>query len=166
MGRVLLKQYHGLEKEFTGNCCAISYNNEVQRKKWLHDACHSLKHTSGAAKTLLTEMQTKQTEIAISKKISQLIKDQLGSSITYFTNQLHRMNYSTYREQNLPIGSGVTEAACKTLIKERLCKSGAKWKDSGVKTVLALRSLVQTPFRWDQFFTKMIQCGWNDLKIV
>lgn len=37
------------------------------------------------------------------------------------------MHYARYRAQGLPIGSGVTEAACKTLVKQRLCGSGMKW---------------------------------------
>jgi len=31
------------------------------------------------------------------------------------------MNYATHFKTGLPIGSGVTEAACKTLIKQRFC---------------------------------------------
>ncbi|KGP62746.1 hypothetical protein EP47_01975 [Legionella norrlandica] len=49
--------------------------------------------------------------------------DKLKSAITYFKNQRQRMNYNFYQMNNLPIGSGVTEAACKTLIKQRLCQS-------------------------------------------
>jgi len=32
---------------------------------------------------------------------------------------------------NLPISSGVTDAACKTLIKQRLCGLGMRWKNKG-----------------------------------
>jgi len=48
------------------------------------------------------------------------------------------MNYSDYREKHLPIGSGVTEAACKTIIKQRLCRSGMRWKNRGASIVIAL----------------------------
>ena len=34
--------------------------------------------------------------------------------------QAHRMKYDQYCAMNLPIGSGVTEAASKTLVKQRL----------------------------------------------
>jgi len=43
------------------------------------------------------------------------------------------MNYAMHTEKNLPIGSGVTEAACKTLVKQRLCGLGMRWKDQGLK---------------------------------
>ena len=38
------------------------------------------------------------------------------------------MDYSLHIDEKLPIGSGVTEAACKTLVK--LCGSGMRWKGS------------------------------------
>ena len=69
------------------------------------------------------------------------------------------MNYAEHIENNLPIGSGVTEAACKTLIKQRLCKSGMRWKEAGIKTVLRLRELVQTTGRWQQLWDKIDQYG-------
>jgi hypothetical protein len=52
------------------------------------------------------------------------------------------MNYSLFRALNFAIGSGVTEAACKNLVKLRLCGSGMKWSRSGAQTVLTLRTLL------------------------
>ena len=69
------------------------------------------------------------------------------------------MNYARYRAQNYPIGSGVTEAACKTLVKQRLCSSGMKWVERGARIVLSLRALVLTNERWSQFWSKINQKG-------
>ncbi len=69
------------------------------------------------------------------------------------------MNYWEHIENNLPIGSGVTEAACKTLVKQRLCCSGMRWKNKGAKIVLSLRALIQTSGRWQQFWNKIDQYG-------
>jgi len=52
----------------------------------------------------------------------------LNRTLTYFKNNLNQMNYAAHINQNLPIGSGVTEAACKTLVKQRLSGSGMCWK--------------------------------------
>ena len=60
---------------------------------------------------------------------------------------------------NEPIGSGVTEAACKVIVKQRLCGSGMKWKESGAAAVLSLRCLSYTPERWDQFWSKIDRWG-------
>ena len=62
-------------------------------------------------------------------------------------------------KKNLPIGSGVTEAACKILVKQRLCGSGMHWKDKGAKVILSLRALVQSKGRWQQFWGKIDQYG-------
>ena len=69
------------------------------------------------------------------------------------------MDYSTYREKGFPIGSGVTEAACKALVKQRLCRSGMRWKDKGIKTVLSLRALLLTTDRWQQFWQNINRYG-------
>jgi hypothetical protein len=48
-------------------------------------------------------------------------RNDLQDCITYFRNHLHQMRYAQCIENGIPIGSGVTEAACKTLVKQRLC---------------------------------------------
>jgi hypothetical protein len=77
----------------------------------------------------------------------------------YFANHLHQMDYKRYQDMGWPIGSGVTEAACKTLVKQRLCRSGMRWKEDGAQMILSLRALLLTPTRWDQFWPKLEQYG-------
>lgn len=67
------------------------------------------------------------------------------------------MDYAHHVEKNLPIGSGATEAVCKTMVKQQLCGSGMRWKSRGVKVVLSLRILVQTTNRWQQFWDMIDQ---------
>jgi hypothetical protein len=128
--------------------------SEKERVQWLDDRCHDLKHKHGAAARLLKEMEGMQTE-----GLTKIMQEKLNSAITYFRNHKHQMRYARYREESLPIGSGVTEAACKTLIKQRLCCSGMKWVEHGARIVLSLRALVLTPQRWDQFWSKISQYG-------
>ena len=49
------------------------------------------------------------------------------------------MRYQSYRRQHLPIGSGVTEAACKIVFTQRLKRSGMSWTLSGGQVILDLR---------------------------
>jgi hypothetical protein len=74
------------------------------------------------------------------------------------------MDYHSYREKKLPIGSGVTEAACKVIVKERMSGSGMKWKEHGAHTVLTLRALIKSEGRWDQFWNKVNRYGFEILK--
>ena len=126
-----------------------------QQKQWLDHNCHRLKHEKGAATQLYQQMQ----QISQSQQHPQAIQDNLMAAVTYFHNHLHQMNYALYGDSNYPIGSGVTEAACKTVIKQRLCCSGMRWKETGAAAVLSLRTLVLTASRWSQFWNKLNQYG-------
>ena len=57
------------------------------------------------------------------------------------------LSYKQLLDENLPVGSGVVEAACKTLASERLKRSGMSWGHEGVQAILTLRSLIQSN-RW------------------
>ena len=130
--------------------------NEASRERWLYEACHKLKHKHGAAARLLKEMQTLPTD---GQRRSEAARDNLDAAITYFTNHKHQTHYAKHQGKNLPIGSGVTEAACKTLVKQRLCSSGMRWVERGAKIVLSLRALMLTKDRWEQFWGKIDQYG-------
>ena len=82
-------------------------------------------------------------------------------AITYFANQsgAGRMDYADRVAAAEPIGSGVTEAACKVIVKQRLCGSGMKWTEDGAAVVLSLRALSYTPERWGQFWSKVDRWG-------
>ena len=127
----------------------------TQQKQWLSQSCHQLKHEVGAATLLYEQMLT----LSQGTRHPKVIQDKLNAAVTYFQNHLHQMNYSDYQDRAYPIGSGVTEAACKTVIKQRLCCSGMRRKETGAAVVLSLRALVLTPTRWSQFWNKLNQYG-------
>jgi len=137
---------------------ALYPENLTQQKQWLDQSCHQLKHDPGGAAQLYQQM-LKRSE---SQGHPKPIQDSLKAAVTYFHNHLHQMDYALYREQQYPIGSGVTEAACKTVIKQRLCCSGMRWKEAGAAVVLSLRTLVLTPTRWRQFWNNLNQYGFSE----
>lgn len=51
-----------------------------------------------------------------------------------------RLGYKELLDKSLPIGSGVVEAACKTLVSQRMKCSGMSWRDG--QGILTLRSLI------------------------
>ena len=75
------------------------------------------------------------------------IKAELG----YFRKNRHRMRYAELKARNLPIGSGVVEAACKTLVTQRMKRSGMRWCDEGGQAILTLRSACQSD-RFDRLW--------------
>jgi hypothetical protein len=74
-------------------------------------------------------------------------RKRIRAALTYFRNQRGRRQYAAYHRQSLPIGSGVVEAACKTLVTQRLKGSGMAWTIPGGQAILTLRSLLQSD-RW------------------
>ena len=59
--------------------------------------------------------------------------------LEYLKKNKEHMRYAHFREQGLFIGSGVIEAACKTLVGKRLKQSGMEWTVRGANAILALR---------------------------
>jgi hypothetical protein len=67
----------------------------------------------------------------------------IRQALGYFRGHRARMKYATLKQQGLMIGSGVVEAACKTLVTQRLKHSGMRWSHAGAQAIL-------TPRGWDQ----------------
>ena len=73
----------------------------------------------------------------------------------YLRNQRRFVNYAEYKRLGLPIGSGVTEAACKTVFTQRLKLSGMQWKRGGAKVILRLRVVLLSGI-WDQAYEAFV----------
>ena len=149
--------WHGVQYLSSVADVIFSSSQNTKRKEWMDQTCHNLKHKRGAASRILNEIKTYARQ---QKKRSRQDKEKLNKAITYFTNQQPRMKYSSILQDNLPIGSGVTEAACKTIVKQRLCRSGMKWSENGTAVVMSLRCLERSN-RWEQFWQKINQYGGN-----
>src|SRR5205807_5717557 len=76
------------------------------------------------------------------RPLSKARETQFWDSYHYLRKHGVWMHYATYRRQGLPIGSGVTEAACKTVFAERLKRSGMTWSREGGQVIVDLRVLV------------------------
>ena len=154
--RQLLDFFH--VTEYLAKVAYAAYPGKTDKPKrtlWLDERCQQLKHQPNTAETLISEMETLSRKTSLTKTI----KADLQAALTYFRNHVHMMDYAAHTQANLPIGSGVTEAACKTLVKQRLCGSGMRWKSQGAKVILSLRALIQSKGRWQQFWDKVDQYG-------
>jgi hypothetical protein len=143
--------------EYLGKAAAVLYRGHpATRQRWMDDSCHALKHEAGGAEAVLKKLRS----LAKVRPWAKHDED-VQRAITYFANQsgAGRMDYPTRVQANEPIGSGVTEAACKVLVKQRLCGSGMKWKEPGAAAVLSVRCLTYTTERWAQFWGKIDRYG-------
>ena len=63
-------------------------------------------------------------------------------AVDYFTTNAQRMRYPLFRAQGMHIGSGIAEAACKTIVSTRAKRSGMRWTPEGLDALLPLRTAV------------------------
>ena len=128
--------------EYVAKASNVIYHRKKDkeiREEWLETNLHDLKHEDGGALKLLHEMEERLEGVKVETR-----KEKRRSSIRYFKNNYMRMDYSDCVNKNLAIGPGVCEAACKTLIKQRLCSSGMRWKENGTSAVITLRAIHMT----------------------
>jgi hypothetical protein len=150
-GELVLDFYHATG--YLGGAAAAMVAGGAGHKKrteaWLTQACHDLKHEDGAAARLCEEMKSRQNAGTLSESSA----EQLQKAVTYFSRNLERMNYAARVRAHLPIGSGVTEAACGLIIKDRMCGRGMRWSLRMAQHIITLRSLISsTAQRWQMFW--------------
>lgn len=126
--------------------------------EWLEYWHHVLKHEKDGAGSLLEELKIRKKELKGKKSES------VQRTIGYIENHQDLMNYEKYVRRNMPIGSGVTEASCKTVVKSRMCVSGAGWSSSGSGIVLTLRCLHLSEPTWNSFWSRMMRYGLPDAR--
>ena len=73
----------------------------------------------------------------------------------YLQERRKHLRYAEYRRLGIPIGSGVTEAACKTVYTQRLKLSGMRWKKAGAQTILTLRVILLSGV-WSRVFEQLL----------
>jgi hypothetical protein len=69
-------------------------------------------------------------------------KQAFERAYNYLRVRTKYLRYAEYRRLGLPLGSGITEAACKTIYTSRLKLSGMRWKREGAQTILTLRVIL------------------------
>lgn len=153
----VLDFYHATE--YLSGVADVAFPKDKEsREDWLEKACHRMKHDSGGARTNIKLISTLWNSKQFKKDEDEVFK----GAVNYFRNNLPRMNYSLQVSCRRPIGSGVTEAACKVIIKQRLCGSGMRWKSVGAGAIISLRCLNQSDGRWEQFWKKSQEVGYPD----
>jgi len=152
----VLDFYHA--REYIGKAASAIFGRDKASKQiWENTFSHNLKHKQGAAGRFLKELKLQRANLDRTNFIER--DEELRLVIVYYENHKNKMSYARQVKNNLPIGSGVTEAACKVLIKQRMCVSGSRWKNAGASCVLALRALKLTKGRWQQFWGYVIRHG-------
>jgi hypothetical protein len=73
----------------------------------------------------------------------------------YLRTRSQHMKYAAYRRLRLPIGSGVTEAGCKTIYTQRMKLSGMRWQKTNAQDILNLRILLLSDV-WNAAYQRVL----------
>jgi len=75
------------------------------------------------------------------RRLRKAVRETLQKVITFFHNHRRWMRYDAYLAAGLPVGTGVVESACGSVVKHRMEGEGKRWSLVGAEAILALRSL-------------------------
>src|SRR5438132_10843682 len=85
------------------------------------------------------------------RKMTKAQRSAFWKAYRYLRRHRRLMDYQGYRRRGLPIGSGVTEAACKTVFTQRFKRSGMRWQRETGQIILHLRVIYLSRI-WDEAF--------------
>ena len=140
----MLVDYYHASEHLSSLAEALFGKSSQEADDWYKKWRHKLKYEPHAVDGLLrSSSRYRQTG-----KISEARKGEIEKEETYFRRNRQKMNYHEYVAEGLPIGSGPVEAACKTIVKARMCQSGMRWSKTGGQHVLNLRVLHKSG-QWD-----------------
>jgi hypothetical protein len=141
---VVVDFYH--VAEYLGGLGRALYpGDESTRGEWIEQWCHRLKHEGG---TVVLEGLR-----ALDPPVRQAVRTVYDEVLTYFENQVHRMDYPTYQAKGWAVGSGPIEAACKTVIGKRMKGGGMRWGEDGADGMCHLRALFASGEKqWDAYW--------------
>ena len=141
----IVDYYHACEHLKRG-CDAAWGESTLESKQYFDRLKSRLKEADDGAKLIIRVLRFQSSTAKGNHR------KRLEAELTYFRNQQNRMHDPDYIRLNLPIASGVMEASCKTLVTQRMKRSGMAWAKNGGQAVLTLRSLIQSN-RWHSAWT-------------
>lgn len=104
----------------------------TKMRRWLRDKRNGVYRVLHSAAALRSRSRRRWTEAEL-----QRYREGYG----YLRKRKAFMDYAAYRARGLPIGSGIVEAACKTVFTQRLKQSGMTWGIDGGQVIIDLRTI-------------------------
>lgn len=123
----ILDFFHLMEK--IGLWVVLLFKEGTQRKQWIeHCETLLLNNESAQVVALITAMDCEGDK-----------KEKQDQLLTYLANNQDRIQYKTYLEEGLFIGSGAIESANREVIQKRMKLSGQRWTRQGAQQVANVR---------------------------
>jgi hypothetical protein len=125
--------YHATE--YLAKLAQVLFDDPRAAHAWQRRMRHWLKHKPNAVFRILHSAAKHRSELSLTDQEEEAYR----KANQYLNNQKPYMDYQEYRRCGLPIGSGITEAACKTVFTQRFKESGMSWGVEGGGVILTLR---------------------------
>ena len=122
-----------------------------ESQAWAHKMCRWLKTKPDAVNRILhsaAAIRSRRVMLGTAKAYRE--------AYGYLRAHIRHLDYSRYKALHLPIGSGVAEAACKTVFTQRLKRSGMGWGVEGGQRIVDLRVL-QLSGVWTEVYQSYLQ---------
>lgn len=129
--------YHVSERVWAMADALFTKSQQRQSVAWARRMLKNLKRPSGASRVLHSA-----ASLLSRRKLGKTRLENFQKAYRYIQRRTGYMKYSDYKQNHLPIGSGVTEAACKTVFTQRLKLSGMRWSYEGASRILTLRTIL------------------------
>lgn len=145
----VLDYYHAAERLWT--MAEALFGSGQQAWSWGRKMEKLLLKPAGVRRVLHSAAALRSRRTLTGKRLANFRR-----AYNYLRDRRGCLRYAVYRQLGLPIGSGVTEAACKTVFTQRLKLSGMRWKKPGAQTILTLRVILLSGV-WDDVFERILQ---------
>jgi len=124
----ILDYYHAVEK--LEAFAKAQFSNQIKRHEWMNIQKELL---------LLDRVEDVMTNIRKTRSVNTVAKDAKSKVIRYYMEHEDRMQYKSFMDKGLLIGSGPMEAAHRNVIQQRMKLSGQKWSIKGANAIANLR---------------------------
>jgi hypothetical protein len=114
----------------------------AKMRRWLRE------RRQGAAQVARSAMQ-----LLGRRRMTQAQRMAFWKAYRYLRRHRRWMDYQGYQRRGLPLGSGVTEAACKTVFTQRFKRSGMRWGYESGQVILDLRVVYWSGI-WEEAFAR------------
>ena len=149
----IVDYYHAAQRIWTMSEALFGKDNRAGRA-WARRMCRLLKKPGGPFRVLHSAAALRKQ--GKRRKLSSARAEEFRKAYQYIRRRTKFMRYHEYQHLNLPIGSGVTEAACKTIVTQRLKLSGMRWMKRGAQTILNLRVVLLSGI-WQPLYHTLLQ---------
>ncbi|ETW92285.1 MAG: hypothetical protein ETSY1_44330 [Candidatus Entotheonella factor] len=131
-GQGILDFYHAAQNLWKGAAAWLDGRTK-QARQWFGCARHWLRH--GHLDSVLGDL----SEALEVETLPGETRKTLEKVYAYLVHHQDHLDYATYKDQGLPLGSGMVESACKWLIQQRFKGVGMRWSAGGFNHLLHLR---------------------------